>query len=228
MTAINNIVCLKQFPRFVSAAGVAMFMLTMACGEPRRTIEVGGNSDVKTSGEQNSADTTSTKGIIFINPVTNLEVGNEISQASGSNVKIGVRLVGVRGDDYTVGFAKGSSGILQIQNGFVVASAIPAGVHTLKLVARATRACLANQTANSIEVQRAPGGGSAPFQMRCDIKDSEVQTSSFDYDIVQTFTVKVSGSSGSQTLGTGGQQNQNSNEPQTITDQFGGSSSSNR
>jgi|GEM_PF-2106373 len=229
MEAMKKMFGTKRSAVAKSVCGVALLLIASACGEQRRTIEVSANSDVKSNSEQGNADSTGSKGLIFYNPVTNLEVGNEVSQAAGSNVKIGIRLVGVRGDDYTVGYAKGSSPALLLQNGFIVANALQSGVYAVKLVARATRTCLANQTANSIEVQRAPGGGAAPFQLRCDIKDSEVQTSSFDYDIVQVFTVKVSGTGGSQVLGGGGSQStQGGNDSQSITDQFGGSSSTNR
>jgi hypothetical protein len=194
----------------------AIVVLIMACGEQRRPVAIdvqSNDSTVKT--DRGTADSTvmSRKGFAFINPMTGLEVPNAIAVPPGAAVRIGYQLNGVRSDDYTVGFARGSSTRFRFENGNILLSSnLPEGVHEFVLVARNTRSC--TQLQRSAATSTGAVSDSQTSGLRCNIERVEVPSSNFDLDVTTTLRVTASSSAVAAAIGSPRSSGSNSNAAQ--------------
>jgi hypothetical protein len=205
-------------------AAVVLSILSVSCGETRRplAIEVQSN-DSTLNNDQKSADVSPAKrGFMFINPVTGVEVPSSISIPTGAAIRVSFRLVGVRSDDFTIGFAKGSSPRMRIDaSGMITSSNLPAGTHEFQLVARNTRACAASQRSISSE-SGSRRTADDTLSVRCDISGVEVPALNFELDVATSLQVIVGGASLPQGQGQNSQTGSNSSDLDSrINSQFG-------
>jgi hypothetical protein len=189
---------------------VAMFLIG-ACGEQRRPVAIdvqSNDSTVKTDRDSADSSVSSRKGFVFINPMTGLEVPNAIAVPPGAAVRIGYRLTGVRSDDFTIGFARGSSSRFRFENGDILLSSnLPEGVHEFILVGRNTRSC--TQLQRSAATSTGAASDSQTSGLRCNIDSVEVPSSNFELDV--TTTLRVTASSSAVAAAIGSPRSSNSN-----------------